>query len=243
MDSQIRANLAEWVLRRVVDPARASELVGDQLETQPGLGDVRFWLSIGWLVIVFSWRTVAGVLAASIAGTLLSWIPFAWALTRLWSIELRPAGPPPDGGPYIAISMLLWNAAIFFLIRFGMRSALTWIGLSWALLSTFAVCTFWIQNVNLSILVGTGALLLLFFRNPQNRRPLIVLFSTLACGGLTMYTLFKIPINPRALPPSASLAIVLLQLMLTVVAECSAASFLHKRLLISQNPASSKSPI
>lgn len=162
MDSQIRANLAEWVLRRVVDPARASELVGDQLETQPGLGDVRFWLSIGWLVIVFSWRTVAGILAASIVGILLSWIPFAWALTRLWSIELRPAGPPPDGGPYIAISMLLWNAAIFFLIRFGMRSALTWIGLSWALLSTFAVCTFWIQNLNLSILVGTGALLLLF---------------------------------------------------------------------------------
>jgi len=231
MDSQERANIAEWILRRVVGPARASELVGDQLEIRPADSNPRFWLSIGWLVIVFSWRTVAGILAASFAGALLAWMPFAWALTRLWTLELRSDGPLPSGDVYITSSMLLWNAAVFFLIRFGFRSALTWIGLSWAMLSTFAVCTFWIPKVNLCTLIGAIALFLLFARNPQDRRALAVLLSTLASGGITMYVLFKIPFNPRALPLNWILAITLLQLTLTVVAECAIASLLHRKLI------------
>jgi len=243
MDRDVRANIAEWILRRVVGHARASELVGDQLEAHPGQGNLRFWLSIGWLVILFSWRRFVGILAATISGVLLAWIPFAWALTRLWAIEIRPAGPPPNGGPYIAASVLLWNAAVFFLIRFGFRSDLTWVSLSWAFLSTFAVCTFWIPNVNLSILIAAIALFLLFVRNPQNRRALLVLVSTIVSGGITMYVLFKIPINPRSLPSNWILAMVLLQLTLTVVAECSAASFLHKLLLAAPSPAQIESSL
>jgi hypothetical protein len=58
-----------------------------------------------------------------------------------------------------------------------------------------------------------------------------------------MYVLFKIPINPRSLPSNWILAMVLLQLTLTVVAECSAASFLHKLLLAAPSPAQIESSL
>lgn len=235
MDKARRANAAEWILRRVVGSARASELVGDRLESRPAEGNIRFWLSISWLVFVFSWRTVTGILAAVVAGVIFSWIPFAWSLVHLWAIGLNPAGPPPNGGLYIAASMLLWNAAIFFMIRLGFRSDLTWISLSWALLSSFAVCTFWIQNVSPCILGGAIALLLLFLTNPKDRRALAVVFATVACGGAVVYSLFNIPYYPRALRGEWGLAILMLQLLLTVVTECATASFLRNRFLATQD--------
>jgi hypothetical protein len=232
MGKRDRADVAEWILRRVVDSARASEFVGDQLETRPGGSNLRFWLSIAWLVVVFSWRTVVGIVAASIAGVLFSWIPFSFAFIHYNALELRPSGLPPSLGYYLAICMLLWNAVVFFMIRFGFRSDLTKMGLASALLGTYAVCTFWMPKAGVSILVGAIALLLFFVRTSSNRRTLAVLLSALASGGFAMYMFGMLGNgNPLHLPRNWLLTIALLQLLLVTIVECVAASFLHQKLV------------
>ena len=67
-----KANVAEWILRRVVDSSRAAELVGDQLESHPGDGRLRFWLLIVRLFLVFSWPTLIGFVLAIVGGLLFS---------------------------------------------------------------------------------------------------------------------------------------------------------------------------
>jgi hypothetical protein len=227
-----RANIAEWILRRVIEPDRASELVGDRLETRPAEGGFRFWLFIGGLVAVFSWRTVLGIAAAAIGGVFLSWTPFAGAFTRLYALDIRAPGPPPSPGYYLAISLLLWSAAVFSLVRFGSRNDLTKVAWAWALLGAYAFCTFWMPNADVAILVGVTAFLLLFVWSSENRRALAVLLASIASGGLAMYLLFHIPINKLNLAPKWLETILFLQLLLIVIVECETASFLHRKLLV-----------
>jgi len=223
-----RTNAAEWILRRVVGSSRAAELVGDRIETCSGEGDLRFWLSISWLVVVFSFRTVAGLLAASIAGVLLSWTPFAFAFTRLYLIGIKSPGPL-DPGRYLAISMLMWIVAVFSLVRFGFRSQLTRIGLMGALLSMLAVCVFWLPYGIAAISVGAVGFFSFWIMNAKNRRTLAVLLLALASGGLMMFLLIRIPLNPRH---SYAVWMLIPELFALVVVECGMASFLHRKLLV-----------
>jgi hypothetical protein len=225
-----RANLAEWILRQVVGPFRAAELIGDRLEARPGEGNLRFWLSNAWLVVVFSWRTVVGILAASTAGVLFSWIPFAFAFTRFFAMETKPSFGW-DATYYLAMSQLFWTAAAFSLVQFGFRSHLARISLLGALLSTFAVCTFWLPFGSTAVLVGSSLFVLLCLRRSKDRRAVAVLFSALASGGIMMRTMASLPRLSGNPDLKLVLVVVLIQMLLIASVECLVALILHKRLL------------
>jgi hypothetical protein len=225
-----KANAAEWILRRVMSRARASELVGDRLESRPEEGRLSFWLGIGWLVVVFSWRSVAGVLAGSIVGVVFSWAVFAYTWTHLYLLGFQVSSPL-NGAYfyYLSIALLLWTASIYALVRFGFRDALTRISLLGAVLSTAAQCIFWIPYR--TGVISTTALVFLLFCliSAKRRQTLATLGLALIGGGLTGYILMRIPLNPRNTGFKWLLAWELLNLLFVAAVECGIASFFHQR--------------
>jgi hypothetical protein len=206
----------------VVGSARATELVGDQLEARPAEGNLRFWLSITWLLVVFSWRTVVGILAGSTVGVIFSLAPFRFAFTR------HHLGPFPLHTPYdLAISLLSWTAAVFSLVQFGSRSHLARIALVYAALATIDVCTLWLPFGSAAVLAGATLFLLLCVRRSKDRRAVVVLFSALASGGIIMRIMASLPRPDR----KWVLMVVLVQLLIMGGVECTVALILHKRLL------------
>jgi hypothetical protein len=224
-----KANAAEWILRRVVDSSRAAELVGDQLESRPADGRLRFWLSIARLFFVFSGPTLIGFVLSVIGGTLFSVYPFAVAVTKR-----APHGPRGDGSwiyeaaYYMFFGMLLWAAATFSLVRFGFRSELSRVGLAAALLCTAAECLWWAPHVPMALLAIAVAVALFYLSSSERRRALGVLSLVIALGWLTSRLLVHIP---RGYPLFFRDRQILSALGLVPLVEVAASLFLHKRLL------------
>ena len=119
-----KANIAEWLLRRVVDPVRASELVGDQLEAHPAAGRGTFWISIARLLLIFSWRTLIGVAASPIVGLLLALAFFFFRSSQpVGIVGLSPTAVFHARNYLLGISILLWAVTFFRLC--GLAGAVT----------------------------------------------------------------------------------------------------------------------
>jgi hypothetical protein len=225
-----KANAAEWILRRVVDSSRAVELVGDQLESHPADGRLRFWLSIAWLVVVFSGPTLIGFVLAVVGGLLFSGYPFVVAMSRR-----AMYGPRGDASwifetiYYFLVSMLLWAAATFSLVRFGFRSELSRVGLAASLLCTAAACFLWLPHVPVVLLAITVAVALFYLSSSQRRRALGILSMVIALGWLTARLLVHVPhgSQPFIIPRWQLLS----AFGLVPLVEVTASLFLHKRLL------------
>ncbi len=174
-----RARVAEWMLRRVVDRQRASEIVGDQLETRAGAPTVgeslRFWASIVWVCVVFSWRTPVATLLAAVAG-ILAWWPFAITGSRLHlSEQLHSPQVAAVAFLSLSISMLLWAEAVFSAVRFGVRDELTKLSLGASLLGSFAACClWWLPHGAVILRVGVAALILFQMTSAGRRRALAI---------------------------------------------------------------------
>jgi hypothetical protein len=123
--------------------------------------------------------------------------------------------------------MLLWMAAAFSLIRFGIRSRLSMLSMLGALIGTVAVCTYWLPNATPVLFVATAAILMLSLITVRGRQVMATLIPALAIGSSSIYLLGMIPLNPRW-PGGGWLA--LSELLLVTTAECRALSFLHERL-------------
>ena len=119
-----KANVAEWLLRRVVDPVRASELVGDQLEAHPAAGRWTFWIAIARLLLIFSWRTLIGVAASPIVGLLLAFVFFFFRSSQpVGIVGLSPMAVFHARNYLLGISVLLWAVTFFRLC--GLAGAVT----------------------------------------------------------------------------------------------------------------------
>jgi hypothetical protein len=225
-----KANVAEWILRRVVDSSRAAELVGDQLESHPGDGRLRFWLLIVRLFLVFSWPTLISYVLAVIGGLLFSFYPFLVAMSRR-ALSGHHGSPTPifETIYYLFLSVLLWVATTFSLVRFGFRSELSRAGLIGALLCTAAACLLWLPHVPAALLVLTIACALFYLSSSRRRRALGILSIVIALGWLTTRLLIH---PPRG---SEGFFIPRWQLFwamgLVPLVEATASLFLHKRLL------------
>jgi hypothetical protein len=221
-----RANIAEWILRRVVNPSRASEIVGDMLESRPRLSPVRFWFTIAAVLIALAWRSVVGVLAAAIASVLLSWLPFAYVFTHL-GFQLESSFYSAHAGFYIFFGMLLWISAIYSLVCFGPRNPVAQLGLLSALLEEAATCTYWLPNAVLMQSVAATLLVVAALFTPVGRKVSGVLLPALVAGEAALYLVGKLPVTGR----TPGFLVILLGLLLTVtIIECVALSFAHRRL-------------
>src|SRR6202044_38086 len=85
---------------------------------------------------------------------------------------------------FLGYSMLLWTAAGFSLVRFGLRSGLTQLSAIAALVATAAACFLWLPFAPQVFMIT--AIFLLFFQmsSYSGRRSLAVLSIALALGWL-----------------------------------------------------------
>jgi hypothetical protein len=222
-----RANLAEWILRRLVSPTRATEIVGDLLETHPRASILHFWLSIFGMLIALTWRSALGVVVAAIASVLLSWLPFAYVFTHL-APRIETSFYREHATFYIFFGMLLWIAAIFSLVRFGPRSQLAQLGLVAALLEVAATATYWMPHAIPIQVLAASLLVVAALFTAGGRKTLGTLVPALLVGEATLYLIGKLPLNGRT--PGIGVILIAEVLMVTLI-ECRTLSILHRKLV------------
>jgi hypothetical protein len=192
-----KANIAEWLLRWVVDPARASEFVGDQLEAHPAAGNLRFWLAIARVFLAFSWRTIVGMVASPIVGLILTvglivfQIPqsggsLGWSVSSVIHVWVY----------LIGVCFLLWAATVFSLVRFGRRSLIAGTGLMASILCS-ASLNFVGQRIPSIVLAILWIGFFVFsLSNAKRRRALGTLSVAVFAAWLTAFALSVIPHDP-----------------------------------------------
>ncbi len=229
-----KANAAEWLLRQVVGPVRASELVGDQLEAHPSAGRLSFWLSIARLLLVFSWRTIVGVAVSTVGGIILAILSFYFG--RYW-----PAGPqgflPETTVLHITlyvlgISALLWVATLFSLVQFGWRSTLTSTGLVASILFSASSCFFWSPSFAVTLAIMWLSFFIFYTTSEMRRRSLGVLLVAVAAAWLTGFALSILRPDPYSVfgKWQAFTALVLIPIV-----ESGIAMLLHRKFIASQS--------
>ena len=223
-----KANVAEWILRRVVNSERASELVGDRLEVSSESGPLRFWLYIAWLVFVFSWRTLAGLVAAVFVGIFLAFYPVGW----IWA-RLDFSGLPPltrlTWINFVLHSVLLWAEAGFCIVRFGPRNELSKLSLTAALLCTITAGCGWLPHISNILLVAAVCIVLFYLTNAVRRQVLGVWVAALSFGWITEYVLFHLQIALPRIHIGASKWPLLLSAVLVPVVLGGVSSLLLRR--------------
>jgi hypothetical protein len=222
-----KANFAEWILRRLVSPTRASEIMGDLLETHSKPPTFRFWFSFAGVLVILSWRSTIGLIAASVASVVLSWLPFVYMATRL-SFQTEASFYLAHGSFYIFFGMLLWISAIFSLVRFGPRSRLTQLGLVAALLEVVATATYWMPHAIVIQVLAASLLLVAALFTAGGRKTLGALVPAIVVGEATLYLIGKLPLNGRT--PGIGV-ILIAEILLVTLIECRTLSFLHRKLV------------
>ncbi len=151
----------------MTDPARAEELVGDQLEADPDAGVLRFWMTVCWHVTTFSWRTCLGVVCGGFVG-LWSWLP----VSLVWERIIK-APPSQEMVWLLGLSMLLWCMTAFSLVRFGIRSEVFRLSAVAALLGSSGATLLQRSGGRPLLLLATAALIGLNLVSRQKREALV----------------------------------------------------------------------
>ncbi len=174
-----KATAAEWLLCRVVGPARAEEIIGDQLEADPHAQPFRFWAIIIWNVLVFSWRTALGMVCGAYVGVW-SWFPVAFAWQRL--AHNQPSQAMID---FMLLSMPLWCMSAFSLVRFGVWSDMFWLSVLTAFLGTAGATLLQLPGSWLLLLVSSAVLLGSHLLSRNKRDALSVFAICIAAAWVT----------------------------------------------------------
>jgi hypothetical protein len=178
-----KANAAEWLLRRVVDPVRASELVGDQLESHPAAGKLRFWISIAQLLLMFSWRTILGVAASPVVGLFRSLAFFVFAKSQpRGTVGLPEMAIFHIKNYLLGVSALLWAATVFSLVRLGWHSTLTGVGFIASVLWSASLSFFWQWTPALILTILWVGLIVFCVSGAKRRRALGILCSAVVAA-------------------------------------------------------------
>lgn len=228
-----KANIAEWLLRRVVDDVRASELVGDQLEAHPSAGRWRFWISMTRLLLIFSWRTLIGVAAFPVAGSFVAFAFFFFGSSQPVDIVGLPATTVFHAKNYLfGISVLLWGSTVFSLVRFGWRSKLTLVGLIVSTLCSVSLSFFWRWIPAMVLTILWVAFIAFCVSNAKWRRALGILCSATLVAWLTAFILSNFPRDPHSVFGKWQ---GLAALFLVPIVESSITMFLHRKFIASES--------
>jgi hypothetical protein len=229
-----KANAAEWLLRRVVDPVRASELVGDQLEAHPAAGRLRFWISMTRLMLIFSWRTLIGVAASPVVGLFVAFAFVFFGSSQPVGIAGLPATTVfRDRNYLLGISVLLWAATGFSLVRFGWRSTLTAVGLIVSTLCSLSLSFFWQRTPAIVLAILWAGFITFCVSRARWRHALGILCGAVAAAWLMAYAISVFPPHdPHSIFGKWQGPAVL---FLVPILESSATMFLHRKFIASQS--------
>jgi hypothetical protein len=193
-----RGNAAEWLLCQVMSAERASELVGDILESKSNDEHTKFWGSIASLMIAFSWRTILGLFLSPFVSTLLAWLMLSLIITS--NANTSPSRHDLSAQMYLfGISILLWEATVISLVRFKLRSAYVAVALAASLVCTVAAyCLF--ATHHLSTIICVGAIFLVFSASNRMRfKALGALLCTITISWLAAYGISEIDHSPNSI--------------------------------------------
>jgi hypothetical protein len=228
-----KANVAEWLLRRVVDPVRASELVGDQLESHPAAGRLRFWISIAQLSLMFSWRTIVGLAASPFMGLLLAIAFFVFTNSQARDTVGLPATTVFQVKNYLlGVSILLWAATTFSLVRFSWRSALTCVGLIASVLWSASLSFFWQWTPAIVLTTLWVSFIVFCVNSAKRRRALGIICSAVFAAWLTAFALSNIARDPHSVFGKWQF---FTALFLVPIVESSTTMFLHRKFSVARS--------
>jgi hypothetical protein len=224
-----KANAAEWLLRRVVDPVRASELVGDQLESHPDAGNLSFWISIAQVMLMFSWRTLIGVAISPVLGLFLALAFFLFAAPHAaGTLGLSEITVFHVKNYLLGVSILLWAATAFSLVRLGWRSALAGVGLIASVLWSISLSFFWQPAPAIVLTILWVGFISFCVSNAKRRRALEILCCAVVASWLTAFALSIFPRDPYSVFGKWQF---LTALFLVPIVESKTTMFLHRKLI------------
>ena len=117
------ASCAEWILARLTNETRAASIVGDLLEDARERGPEWFWLCVAGIVLSLTWRYFLALMVGLVSCQILRSLPVP-VFGQLHGLPAVPQ-PPHSWWPFFHwlgyICMLLWVAAPYTAIRYGLR--------------------------------------------------------------------------------------------------------------------------
>lgn len=178
MDS---AAWAEWIIARVIGRTRASSIIGDLLETEAERGTFWFWLSVARILLSLCWRRaiafVAGVYAAQ----------FSITAFRALVFDIRAVHKPRDPWEPLLSSLtvfatLLWIAAAYAAVRYGLRDKFAQLALGFCILITVAILYWWIPIATVTCIALAASIFVASIWSAHWRSALVALTIALAFG-------------------------------------------------------------
>jgi len=190
-----RATVAEWMMARITNESRASEIIGDLLEARSAQGNLRFWFSVLVLLIAFGWRPLLGLVFAY-AFAIFCFFQEGSALVKLNEQRSRLQFGSPE---YLTsvhwtfltmrlgqITILLWIVAGFAMVCFGIRNISSRMSVGLALMGTVLSSYLWIPAARPALLTFSALALLIVLLRERWRQSVGIVLATAAIGWVAM---------------------------------------------------------
>jgi hypothetical protein len=172
---------AEWMIARFTDRCRAAGIVGDLLEAAAERGTLWFWLSVARILLSFCWRRAIAFIAAVYAAQ------FSIAAFRALVFGIRAVHRPRDPWEPLLFSLtvfatLLWTAAAYAAVRYGLRDKFAHLALGFCVLISMAIFYWWSRIVMVTCISLAFFIVIASTRPAQWRRALVALAVALLFG-------------------------------------------------------------
>ena len=175
-----RAKIIQKLLQNVVSAERASEIIGDFLETHSPSAMTLFNLDFVRLLLSFAWRPLTALLGAVVIGFLCSSLLFVKASRQLWVGPVQNSAMLSHAVQYARISAPLWAIAVFSLVRFGVRDRLWIVSALYACVSSAAVYSCWMPWDRPLVFAGLSVVVVISLSTDAMRRAFCLVAIVLA---------------------------------------------------------------
>jgi len=175
---------AEWIIARFADRNRAAAIVGDLLETATQRGTLWFCLSVAEVVLSLTWRRTVAFVAAFYVGLF-------WQREFIILMFIRAGHPGPRLNPWdpweplfsvVWFGAVLWMAAAYAAIRYGLRDKFVQVTLGFCGLITIEMCYWRIPVVTAACVALALSILAASVRSARRSRALVALTAALVFG-------------------------------------------------------------
>ena len=176
---------AEWIIARLTDRRRAASIVGDLLETSGQKGFLGFWLSVTRVVLSFIWRPTTAFIAAccfGLIGRRIMILALVHAHAFAWLRAISGGDPSAPLFAVVWFGNVLWMAASYVAIRYGLRDKVAQFALGFCGLVTVVMYYRPIVGVAVSCLLLTLIIVVGSVRSAQHSRSLAALTAAVVVG-------------------------------------------------------------
>ncbi|HKV49192.1 MAG TPA: hypothetical protein VJN69_13945 [Candidatus Acidoferrales bacterium] len=204
----LSARPAEWLIARFAGKRRAAAIIGDLLEDASERGPEWFWFSIAGIVLSLTWRYLLA-LAVGLTSCQILWRYLPAPVFGRPGAFPPVAQPSHNLWPFVAglghVCMLLWIAAPYAAVRYGLRDRFAQLALFVCVTLSIAFVCWRIPSV---LVISLGSTLLLVIAGlavAYLRKLLLSLSLALALGYIA--TQFAFVLAEKYLewmPPSIS---------------------------------------